>query len=456
MAIKTINPTTEAEIKTYNEMSITEVNEILKKVTAAQKEWQLKDINLRAENLFQIANLLEKNKTRYAELITTEMGKPITAALAEIEKCQWVCNHYAKHGALYLQPRMIDSNIKKSYVTYQALGNIFAIMPWNFPFWQVLRFAAPNVMVGNGCVLSHAPISTGAALEIEALFEIAGFPKNLFRTLIIDNETAKQVIQHELIAGVTLTGSDRAGRLVAKAAGEALKKVVLELGGNDPYIVLADADLSLAAEQIVKSRLNNSGQVCISAKRIIVEKSVKETLVSLIKNKLLTYKMGDPLKPETNIGPLARDDLRKKVHQQVCDSIEKGAKLVCGGEIPSRQGFYYSPTLLLDVAAGMPAFDEEIFGPVISVCEAQDEKDAVFLANQSIYGLSAVIFTKDIEKGEAIARDQLAAGTCYVNGLVSSDPRLPFGGIKSSGFGRELSIEGMHAFANIKTVGVVN
>lgn len=455
MSTQTINPATGEVIQSYETLSHEKINHILLQVKNAQKIWRDCSFSERKEKMQAIARLLEKNKENYAALITTEMGKPITLARAEIEKCAWVCDYYANEAEKYLAQQEIQTNFFKSYVTYQPLGIVFAIMPWNFPFWQVFRFAAPNLMAGNAGVLAHAQIVTGCGLAIEKLFQDAGFPADIFRTVIIDHEAAKYVIAHEAVSAVTLTGSERAGRSVGAEAGQALKKVVLELGGSDPYIILADADLENAAENIVKSRMSNSGQVCIAAKRIIAEKSIHNALLARILEKLKKIHMGDPLHEETQLGPMARADLRDTVHNQVMLSIEKGAKLLCGGLIPPEtKGFYYPPTVLTAVKPGMPAFDEEVFGPVIAMILANDEDHAISLANQSRFGLAGAVFTQDIEKGEKIARDKITVGTCCVNSLVSSDPRLAFGGIKASGYGRELGAEGIHEFTNIKTVCV--
>ncbi|HBI21598.1 MAG TPA: succinate-semialdehyde dehydrogenase, partial [Legionella sp.] len=326
------------------------------------------------------------------------------------------------------------------------------IMPWNFPFWQVLRFAVPNLMVGNAGLLKHAPNSTGTALLIEQLLLEAGFPKNVFRSLIIDVDLAPFVIHHAHVAGVTLTGSNPAGKSVASEAGAALKKVVLELGGSDPYVILEDADLERAAEQCVLSRLNNAGQVCIAAKRMIVVECVKSAFEALVLAKAKTYAMGDPQDSKTTLGPMAREDLRAKLHDQVTRSIAAGARCLLGGTLPNRHGYYYPATVLTDITVDSPAFHEELFGPVICIIGAKDEEQAMRLANATAFGLASAIFTQDLEKGERLARDGIEAGTCAVNTLVASDPRLPFGGIKQSGFGRELSMEGMHEFVNIKTV----
>jgi succinate-semialdehyde dehydrogenase/glutarate-semialdehyde dehydrogenase len=454
MKIQTINPATEKLIQSYKCLDEQTTH---KRIEAGHKAFQLwKDTSYtqRKTLMLQLAELLQEKNNELAKLMTTEMGKPITAAKAEIDKCVWVCEHYAEHAEAYLSPRIIQTNLKKAKVCHIPLGLIFAIMPWNFPFWQVFRFAAPTIMAGNGAILKHAPISSGIGNKIEELFSEAEFPKNLFQHFILDNEGAAKVIEHPHVSAVTLTGSGRAGTAVASQAGKFLKKSMLELGGSDPYVVLEDADLELAARCIVNSRLNNSGQVCIAAKRIIVLASVEQKLIQKIKDHMSSFKMGDPLDPKTNLGPLARSDLRVTVHQQVEKSLKQGAKLLLGGIIPDSQGFYYPPTLLTEVKPGMPAFDEEIFGPVISIIVANSEQEAIAYANKSEYGLGAAVFTRDLERGEHIATYEIDAGVCFVNALVASDPRLPFGGIKKSGYGRELSKEGILEFVNTKTIAI--
>lgn len=454
MTIQTINPATGQIIKSYVEMDQTTVEVIIESCSKAFDQWRLSTFADRAALLKNIAALLGKNKQDYAELMTQEMGKPIRASIAEIEKCQWVCEYYAENGEKFLTAEPVKTDKSKSYIVYKPLGIIFAIMPWNYPFWQVFRFAAPNIMAGNAILLRHAPISTGTGLVMEKLWQEAGLPAHVFRTLIIDNETAAKVIEDRRIKGVTLTGSPHTGSLVGSTATKALKKVVLELGGNDPYIVLADADLKLAAQACVTSRLNNSGQVCIAAKRIIVVDEIQEQFEKLVLEELKNYKMGDPRQSEVNLGPLAREDLRDKVHQQVQACLEQGATLVTGGQIPQQPGFYYPATVLKNIKNDMPAMTEEIFGPVISLINAKDESEAIRIANDSEYGLSAAIFTQDLARGEDLAANQIHSGSCFVNALVSSDPRLPFGGINRSGFGRELGEAGIREFINIKTVCV--
>ena len=452
MDIKTVNPTTEEMIKSYSLFSAKEINERIDAAHEAYNSWRLSRFVERSELMYVLVKLLRQNQDDYAKLMAVEMGKPIVVGRAEIEKCAWVCEHYANAAESYLAPKSIKTEAQKSLVCYQPLGIVFAIMPWNFPFWQVFRFAAPTIMAGNGAILKHAPITTGCGEVIADLFLKAGFPKHLFQHFLLDNDKAAAVIAHEKIIGVTLTGSGAAGRVVAANAAQHLKKSVLELGGNDAYIVLADACIDVAARCIVASRLSNTGQVCIAAKRIIVVHTLVKELIGRILELLPEYNLGDPLDEHTRLGPLAREDLRAKLHAQVLESQRLGAKILVGGEIPNRRGYYYPPTILTNVSPGMPAFDEELFGPVISITIADNEKEAIQLANQSQYGLGSAVFTKDLKRGEQIATNEIEAGACFVNGVVTSDPRLPFGGIKESGFGRELSQEGILEFMNIKTV----
>ncbi|WP_050497428.1 NAD-dependent succinate-semialdehyde dehydrogenase [Coxiella burnetii] len=421
MPIRTTNPSTGEVIKTYQEMTDQQVEDIINDVHYDYEKWRSVGFKERGGKLRRIAERLRKDKTDYAKLIATEMGKPITAGEAEAEKCAWVCDYYADHAEALLKPRIVNTDWKKSYVTYQPSGVIFGIMPWNFPLWQVFRFAAPNLMAGHGCLLKHASISTGTALAIEKLIQSADLPDNIFRTLVINTEKASDVISHPKISAVTLTGSEGAGK---------------------------------AAEACVESRLSNSGQSCIAAKRLIIVENFYDEFKALVIEKAQSYRMGDPLKKETELGPLARSDLRDTVHGQVRESIDKGALLETGGEIPESKGFYYPPTVLSGVRAGQPAFDDEVFGPVIALIRAKDEKHAIEIANNSKFGLGAAVFTNDNERGEKIAASELQAGTCVVNTFVKSDPRLPFGGVKHSGYGRELAAEGIRSFMNVKTVVV--
>lgn len=454
MDIHTFNPATEQLVKSYSQLNDDEVEHLIDAAHHRYLDWKKTNFSMRSSLMLSLAELLRQKQDDYALLMAQEMGKPIKAGKAEIEKCTWLCEHYAKHAELYLAPQFIQTEMQKSMVCYQPLGVVFGIMPWNFPFWQVLRFAVPTIMAGNVAILKHASISAGTGEAIEALFIKAGFPEYVFQHFLLDKDRVANVVAHEKIVAVTLTGSEQAGKIVAANAGAHLKKIVLELGGSDPYIVLADADLDLAAQCIVDSRLNNCGQVCIAAKRVIVIQEVADALVEKLIQSMARYKMGDPLDLATTLGPMAREDLRITLHKQIKTSIDAGAKLHVGGNITQETGFYYPPTLLTQVSPGMPAFDEELFGPVIAVIPATDEADAIRLANNSRYGLGAAVFTKDLAKGERIAMNEIEAGACFVNALVTSDPRLPFGGIKQSGFGRELSREGILEFVNIKTVAI--
>lgn len=452
--MKTINPATGKVIKEYSEMSFEEVSGIIYRANIAQKQWKDKSFTNRSVNLNKIAKSLKENKQELGELMSTEMGKPLSQSIGEIEKCAWVCEYYAENAEDFLSDDSVETDASKSYVTFNPLGTVLSIMPWNFPFWQLFRFAAPALMAGNAVILSHSENVTGCALEIEKIIHTSGIPADLFRTILVQNENMKPVIQHNGIAAVTLTGSTRAGKIVASQAGEALKKTVLELGGSDPSIILADANLKQAAESCVNSRTLNSGQSCIAAKRFVVVEEVYDEFVSEFKNLMESKKVGDPFDEATDIGPMAREDLRDGLHEQVQKSIEAGANCILGGEKPGAAGSFYPVTILENLTKGMPAYDEELFGPVASIIKVQDEEEAVQVANDSIYGLGASIYSKDVEKAEKIAAEQLEAGCCFVNEFVKSDPRLPFGGIKQSGYGRELGLYGIREFVNTKTVYV--
>ncbi len=395
---------------------------------------------------------LRKNREELSLLMTNEMGKPILQSKSEIDKCALVCDYYADNSEKYLLDEKVETEAGNSFITFRPLGVILAIMPWNFPFWQVFRFAAPNLMAGNAGVLKHSSNVTGCGLAIEKIFREAGFPENLFRTLVVPAGKVEEIIRHDKIKAVTLTGSVPAGRAVAAAAGAVLKKTVLELGGSDPYIILEDADLEKAAELCVTSRLINGGQSCIAAKRFVIVETVYDKFEKLFTDKMRSKIMGDPLLEETNIGPQARIDLRDELHSQVLRSVECGARILLGGKVPENKGAYYPPTVLANVLPESPAYKEELFGPVAALIKAKDEADAIRIANDTVFGLGAAVFTKDTARGEKIAREKLIAGNCFVNDFVKSDPRLPFGGVKESGYGRELSVFGIREFVNIKTV----
>lgn len=453
MKITSINPATGEAISTYDE---TTPEEVVSAITQAHKTWQTWRTTTfanRAMLMKKTARILRERGAGLATLMAAEMGKPLKQGTAEVEKCAWACDYYAENAEAHLAPNAVKTEASKSFVSFEPLGVVLAVMPWNFPLWQVFRFAAPSLMAGNVGVLKHSSNVPGCALVIEEIFNEAGFPKGAFRTLLIPSKQVQAVIEHRLVRAVTLTGSTPAGKAVAAQAGAMLKKTVLELGGSDPYVVLEDADLDHAVQTCVNSRLINCGQSCIAAKRFIVLDSIlsvfTEKFVALMKAK----KVGDPFIDGTDIGPLARHDLRDGLHKQVLASIEHGARLLLGGNVPPGKGAYYPPTVLADVKPGMPAYDDELFGPVAAIIRANDEKDAVRIANDTIFGLGAAVFTKDVERGERIARE-LEAGSTFINSLVASDPRLPFGGIKQSGYGRELGSYGIKEFVNTKTIYV--
>jgi succinate-semialdehyde dehydrogenase/glutarate-semialdehyde dehydrogenase len=449
-----INPTNGDTLDRYEETAPDEVPRRLEKARHAFQAWRRTSFSERGALMKAVSRLLIENRNEYARTMALEMGKPVESGRAEIEKCAWVCEYYAEHAEKMLQNEIIETDARKSYVTYTPLGVILAIMPWNYPFWQVFRHAAPGLMAGNGVILKHASNVPGSAVAIEGIFKKTGIPENLFQNFLISSRRVEDLIAHSNINAVTLTGSTAAGRAVAARAGKFLKKTVLELGGSDPYIVLEDADLDRTVETCVASRLLNSGQSCIAAKRFVVVESIHKQFEEMLVEKMRSKKMGDPLDEETEIGPQARADLREDLHRQVIQSIEKGAVCLSGGEMPDGPGAFYPATVLGEVAKGMPAYDEETFGPVAAIIPVENEKQAVTVANDSSFGLGAAIFTRDVERGERIAAEALEAGNCFVNAFVKSDPRLPFGGIKQSGYGRELAHYGLKEFVNIKTVYV--
>ena len=452
MAIVAINPATGETVQEYEEMSAAEAAEAVGKAHAAYLDWKRLSYGERALLVRELARVLRVDVDEHAQLITAEMGKSIVESRAEIEKCAWACEYYAEHTERILADEVVPTEAHKSYIAHRPVGVVLAVMPWNFPYWQVLRFAAPAVMAGNAGVLKHASNVPGSALAIEKVFRQAGFPEHLFRTLLIGSGQVAAIIENPHVRAVTLTGSTPAGRAVATKAGEMLKKTVLELGGSDPYIILEDADLVAAAASCVAGRLGNAGQSCVAAKRFVVVEAVREEFEALVIEGMKSRSMGDPLDESIQIGPMARHDLRDELHEQVQKSIEKGARCLLGGEIPENKGAYYPPTLLTDVVPGMPAYSEEFFGPVASVISVKDEAEAISVANSSVFGLGGAVFTRDRARGERIAKEELESGCCFVNDFVRSDPRLPFGGVKESGYGRELSDYGMKEFVNTKTV----
>lgn len=452
--LEVINPATGEKTKTYDEMTAEKVGSVIQKSHDAFTEWRRTSFAHRAKLMKNAAQVLRNKSRSYAEIMAEEMGKPVRDGKAEVEKCAWVCDYYADNAESILQNEFVQTEASRSYVTFQPIGVVLAVMPWNFPFWQVFRFAAPALMAGNAGVLKHASNVPGCALAIEEVFHEAGFPEHIFRTLLIGSRHVDAVIANPLVKAVTLTGSTPAGKAVAKKAGEMLKKTVLELGGSDPYVILEDADIEETVTACVTSRLINAGQSCIAAKRFVVVEPVREKFERLYVEQMKTRKMGDPFAEDTVVGPQARHDLRDELHRQVRRSIELGARCLLGGEIPDGPGAFYPPTVLTDVRKGMPAYDEELFGPVAAIIPVKDETEAIHVANDTVFGLGAAVFTRDVERGERIAAQELEAGSCFVNAFVKSDPRLPFGGIKESGYGRELAHYGIKEFVNIKTVYV--
>jgi len=452
MSLKSINPANGEEIAAYKEMSTDEVDGILTSVNDAFNSWRKTSFSIRGELLKNAAAILQSNKEAFGRLMSLEMGKPYSQSLAEVVKCAKGCEYYADNTEEILADRIIETDASKSYVSHQPIGIVLAVMPWNFPFWQVFRFAAPALMAGNVGVLKHASNVQGCALAIENIFVESGFPENVFRTLVIGSKHVENVINNPHVKAVTLTGSTPAGRAVASQSGAALKKTVLELGGSDPYVILKDAALDQAVEACVIGRLLNTGQSCIAAKRFIVVTDVLADFQERLIDEMRVKKWGDPFEEDVDLGPMVNETARDEIHNQVLMSVEKGAAILLGGKVPDNPGAYYPATVLGNVRPGMPAFDEELFGPVAAVIAAENEAEAIKLANQTPFGLGAAVFTSDIKKGEKIASEQLEAGSCFVNDYVRSDPRLPFGGIKASGYGRELSSNGILEFVNSKTV----
>ena len=454
MTFHSINPTNGEPFAAYEELQPGEVPDIIGKVHAAYLAWRRTGFDQRARLMRKAAETLRKHAQSFARLMAQEMGKPIRDGVAEVQKCAVGCDFYADNAARFLAREPVPTEARKSFITFNPLGVVLAVMPWNFPFWQVFRFAAPGLMAGNAAVLKHASNVPGCALAIEAVFREAGFPEHLFRTLMIANKQVDAVIEHPLVRAVTLTGSGPAGRAVAGKAGAMLKKTVLELGGSDPYLILDDADIDVAANVSTKGRLVNSGQSCIAAKRFIVVEDVRREFEERFVERMSVVKMGDPLDESTQMGPSARHDLRDLLHRQVEASIAKGARVLLGGAVPNNPGAYYPPTVLTDVHKGMPAYEEELFGPVAAIIPTRDEVEAIATANDTVFGLGGGVITRDLARGERIAEYEIESGSVFVNDAVRSDPRLPFGGVKESGYGRELSSYGIKEFVNIKTVVV--
>lgn len=448
MKLTANNPFTGELLYSYNEMTASELASIVKSMQSSFSDWKNFTFEERSIPMRQLASLLRRDAVRWGKQITMEMGKPISQAVAEVEKCAWVCDFYAENAAKFLAPERVPTDGDDSYIRYDPLGIILAIMPWNFPFWQVFRFAAPALMAGNCALLKHSSTSQLSARAIEELFTEAGFPDNVFRNLRISAGRVEAIISEPAVKAITLTGSDKAGQSVATAAGRNLKKTVLELGGNNAFIVLDDADLIRAAETGVVARTQNGGQSCIAAKRFLVHESVAEQFVEELLLRVNNLKVGDPMKKETDVGPLVSVSQALEVERQVLESVNQGAHILTGG---FRKGSFYMPTLMIQVTPGMPVFDEEVFGPVLPVITFKNTDDCISLSNSSAYGLGVNIFTGDIAKAEKLA-SEFEDGAVFINAMVKSDPRLPFGGSKRSGYGRELSYHGIREFVNIKTV----
>jgi succinate-semialdehyde dehydrogenase/glutarate-semialdehyde dehydrogenase len=448
MSLKSINPFTNRLIEEFQECSEVEMEEILAQSAFAFEKWKRSDFGYRKSLMKKVSGLLIKNVGEYSQAITMEMGKPISESKAEVEKCAWVCDYYIKNSEGFLKDETTDTDAYMSYVCYEPLGTILGIMPWNFPFWQVFRFAVPTLMAGNTVVLKHASNVQVCARHIENIFIRSGYPHSVFSNLVIGSDRVHKIIEHDVVKAVSITGSEFAGQKVAETAGRNIKKSLLELGGNNAFIVLEDADIEKAAEAGVKARMMNAGQSCIAAKRFIIHEKVSDKFIELFREKLNNLKQGDPTLNEINIGPLATIQQAKTVEKQVRISVEMGATIISGG---NRIDAFYSPTLIVDVRPGMPLFDEEVFGPVAPVIIAKDTTEAISMANLTKFGLGLSLFTNDLKNAQEMVRD-FNDGAVFINELVKSDPRLPFGGTKRSGYGRELAIQGIREFVNVKTV----
>jgi acyl-CoA reductase-like NAD-dependent aldehyde dehydrogenase len=453
MTMQSINPTTEEVMTTFDEFTPGQIEETLAQARSTFRDWRATSYAERAAPMRRAATYLRAHKAELGRLMTLEMGKPIVEAEAEIEKCAWNCEFYAEHAERFLADEPVASSARESFVAFAPIGTVLAVMPWNFPFWQVFRFAAPALMAGNTAILKHAANVPQCALAIERVFHESGFPAGAMRTLLIGSHAVERIIADPRIVAVTLTGSAAAGSHVAAAAGRALKKTVLELGGSDPFIVLEDADLDGAAQMAARSRFQNTGQSCIAAKRFIVVEAVADAFEQRFRAATTALKVGDPLERDTQIGPLARGDLREELHRQVRDTVAAGARVALGGRPLERRGYFYAPTMLTHVDRQSPAFREETFGPLAPVLRVRDADEAVAVANDSDLGLGGNLWTGDLERGKRLAR-RIESGGVFVNGMTASDPRLPFGGVKQSGYGRELAAFGIREFVNIQTIWV--
>jgi acyl-CoA reductase-like NAD-dependent aldehyde dehydrogenase len=453
MSIQTINPTTGEVLETFEPFNQNQINEALGQAHQAYLKWRTATFAERAKHLHSVASYLRDHKTELAQLAALEMGKTITEAAAEVEKCAWNCDYFAENAGRFLADEKVATNATESYIAFRPLGVVLAVMPWNFPYWQVFRFAAPALMAGNTAVLKHASNVSGVALKIERIFQEAGLPQGVLRTVLVPGSETRKLIADPRIAAVTLTGSEAAGVEVAANSGHVLKKTVLELGGSDAFIVLADADLDQAAQVGITARFQNNGQSCIAAKRFIVVDAVAEAFERKFVDAASKLRVGNPLDYETQVGPVARDDLRETLDRQVRDSVKMGARVLLGGKPLEDKGYFYAPTIVSGVTPEMPMFREETFGPAAAVIHARNAEHAIELANDSEFGLSCNLWTRNIEQARELAA-RIEAGGCFINGMTASDPRLPFGGVKHSGYGRELSSFGIQEFVNVQTVWI--
>lgn len=451
--LKTINPATGKTIDTYDLMSNAEMEQAIKDCHQAFLKWKAKPAEERAEVIKNIGKKLAEHKQELSKLMTSEMGKLLSQGEQEVDLCSGICDYTAENGPESLQDEERElPEGGKGYITYSPLGVIYGIQPWNFPSYQVVRYSIANLMAGNGVLLKHAENVTGSALMLEKIYQEAGLPENLFKVLLISHDQSNDVIENDLIRGVTLTGSPKAGKVIGEKAGAALKKSVLELGSNDAYIVLEDADIDLAVKTCVQGRIYNNGETCVAAKRFIVVDEVYEDFKKAFVEQMSNIKAGDPTSDDSDIGPMARKDLREELHEQVEESVKKGAKILCGGKIPEGDGYFYPATVLDELKPGMPAYDDELFGPVASLIRAEDADDAMRIANDSRFGLGGGIFSKDEEKAKDLAKYHFDTGMVFINSFGLAKPNMPFGGVKDSGYGREHGTFGLHEFVNVKAV----
>ena len=452
--VRTVNPATGEPGRSYDKHTIEDAHAAAAAAREAFLKWRRTSFGERSAIIRKAAEVLRSRKDEFAALMTEEMGKTLDEGRAEIEKCAFNCDWFADHAQSYLANEPVDTGEGETFVTFNPIGVVLAVMPWNFPFWQLFRFAAPALMAGNGALLKHASNVPGCALAIEEVLHEAGVPRDLFRSLLIGSDDVEVLIKNENIAAVTLTGSVAAGRSVATAAGSVLKKTVLELGGSDAYLVLEDADIAAAAKVAATARMVNGGQSCIAGKRFIVVRSVLEPFEKALTDAMRGFEMGDPRKEGTKLGPMQSIEARNQIHAQVSESVRKGARVLTGGKVPDRPGAWYPPTVLTNVLPGQPAHDDEVFGPVAAIITAETEEEAINIANESEFGLGSGVLTSNLDRGRRIASEELEAGLSFVNDNVRSDPRAPFGGVKHSGFGRECSAYGIREFVNIKTVHI--